>query len=171
MTSTSPPTPGRTTPEAGAGSISQLRAKVAAQTEADQQALTQAAQDQMAAMSSRMQATLDEHVNAWNRHVSVALNTTQRAIDLDLSEIRSSVWRASTARWRWLVWPPIASLAISALVLVLTLWWTHGWVQGIPSTQIDQKGQTMQVLTDSNWTTCRWQGEKHPCRPVLPAEE
>lgn len=171
MTRTSPPTSGRTTPPAGEGSISQLRAKVAAQTEADQQALTQAALDQLTAMSSRMQATLDEHVNAWNRHVRDELDTTQRAIDLDLNEIRSSVRRASTARWRWLVWPPIASLAISALVLVLSLWRTQGWAQGIPSTQIDQKGQTMQVLTDSNWTTCRWQGEKHPCRPVPPTEE
>ena len=171
MTNTSPPTSGRTTPPAGAGSISQLRAKVAAQTEADQQALTQAALDQLTAMSSRMQATLDEHVNAWNRQVRDELNTTHRDIALDLTAIRSSVRRASSARWRWLIWPPIASLAISALVLVLTLWWTHPWLKGIPATQIDQKGQTMHVLTDSDWTTCRWQGEKHPCRPVPPTEE
>ena len=170
MTSTSPPTPGATA-RPGVGSIGQLRAKVEAQAQADQQALTQTAADQMAEMSRQLQATLDEHVSAWSRHVRDELNTTHRAIALDLNEIRSSVRRASTARWRWLVWPPIASLAISALVLVLTLWVTHGWAQGIPSTQIDQKGQTMKVLTDSNWTTCRWQGEKHPCRPVPTTEE
>ena len=170
MTSTSPPTPGATA-RPGAGSIGQLRAKVEAQAQADQQALTQTAADQMAEMSRQLQATLDEHVSAWSRHVRVELNTTHRDIALELASIRRSVGRASSARWRWLIWPPIASLAISALVLVLTLWWTHPWLKGIPATQIDQKGQTMQVLTDSDWTTCRWQGEKHPCRPVPPTEE
>lgn len=169
MTSTSP-WPPNPTPQQGAGSISQLRARVAAQNEADQQALTQAALDQMTQMSSRMQAGLDEHVSDWNRHVSVAFDTTQRAIALDLSAIRSSVSRASAARWRWMIWLPVASLAISALFVVLTMWLTHSWFQGIPAAQIDQKGQTMQVLTGSDWTTCRWQGEKHPCRPVPPTK-
>lgn len=169
MTSTSPQ-PARPPSRQGAGSISQLQARVAAQAEADQRALTRAALEQMTQMSTRMQAALDEHVSDWNRHVSVAFDTTQRDIALDLTAIRRSVSRASAARWRWMIWLPMASGSVSALVLVLTMWLTHSWLDRIPATQIDKQGQQMQVLTGSDWTICRWQGEKRPCRPVTTKE-
>lgn len=171
MTSTSPQQPARPPSGQGAGSISQLQARVSAQTEADQRALTQAALEQMTQMSIRMQAALDDHVSDWRRRVSVAFDTMQRDIALDLTAIRSSVSRASAARWRWMIWMPVASVSVSALVLVLAMWLTHSWLDGIAATEIDRQGQTMQVLTGSDWTICRWQGEKHPCRPVVPKKE
>lgn len=170
MTSTSPPTPAAT-PRAGAGSIGQLRARVQAQAEADQEALTQAAVSQLASMSQKMQVALDEHVSAWTRRVSDELNTTQLAIASDLTRIHRSVRSVSNARWRWTVWPPIASILFSVLTLLVAGLISGSRLQGITVIEIDQRGQPMQVLTGNDWTTCRWQGEKHPCRPVQPEKE
>jgi hypothetical protein len=95
--------------------------------------------------------------------------TIRAAIGSRLNRIRQDAWASQRLVRRWLLWPPIAAISLSILILIGSL--ALGWsiARGIPATTItNKKGQPIQVLTGTGWTTCTWQGAKHPCRPLNP---
>jgi hypothetical protein len=167
MSTTSPPNPPPTHPPTG--SIGDLHARLQASSQRDQDAIQQAAEAQMQALVEQMQAQLATHVRDWNTHVNAELTSTSAAIGSRLNRIRQDAWTSQRLVRRWLIWPPIAAISLSLLILIGSL--ALGWsiARGIPATTItNKKGQPIQVLTGTEWTTCSWQGTKHPCRPLEP---
>lgn len=123
----------------------------------------------MQALVEQMQAQLATHVRDWNTHVNAELTSTSAAIGSRLNRIRQDAWTSQRLVRRWLIWPPVAAISLSILILIGSL--ALGWsiARGIPATTItNRKGQPIQVLTGTEWTTCTWQGTKHPCRPLEP---
>jgi hypothetical protein len=166
MSTTSPPNP---PPHPPTGSIGDLHARLQASSRRDQDALQQAAEAQMQALVEQMQAQLATHVRDWSTHVNADLTSTSAAIGSRLNRIRQDAWTSQRLVRRWLIWPPIAATSLSILILIGSL--ALGWsiARGIPATTItNKKGQQIQVLTGTEWTTCTWQGSKQPCRPLDP---
>jgi hypothetical protein len=103
------------------------------------------------------------------RDAAQSRGPTSAAIGSRLNRIRQDAWTSQRLVRRWLIWPPVAATSLSILILIGSL--ALGWsiARGIPATTItNKKGQPIQVLTGTEWTTCTWQGTKHPCRPLDP---
>ena len=168
MSTTSPP-PERGPTNPPPGTIGDLQARLQASSRRDQDAIQQAAEAQMQALVEQMQAQLATHVRDWSTHVNAELTSTSAAIGSRLNRIRQDAWTSQRLVRRWLIWPPVAAISLSILILIGSL--ALGWsiARGIPATTItNKKGQPIQVLTGTEWTTCTWQGTKHPCRPLNP---
>ncbi len=165
MTETSgPPTP-------VVGSVADLRARQAdrtshtmAQWEAQQ---LQAATD----FGTRYGNALLDGLRSTTNTFLAERDQTARQIRTDADTIASHSRRmaaaAKTAARMW--WLP--TLAISLLLIAGSLgfaWWTTTTATQIPAATetITRNGQTFEVLTGPNWTTCPYNGQQHPCRPV-----
>lgn len=161
MTSPLPSSPG--TPQTR--SLADLEARLRASSNTQQAALAQQSAEKFAELAETMQAQLDWHVNDFTTHLRGELRSTTADIDRHLGHMRSSAQQASTWTRRALLWP---LLLVGGIVLALTLAvvvWGWGRISGLPTEILTVKGQPMQVLTDPDWTTCRWQDRKQPCRP------
>lgn len=100
-----------------------------------------------------------------NTHVNAALSSTSTAITEDLEAMRRASRQQAWLIRRWTLWPPLASLAVSVLILIgATLISAHR-ISGVPATEITTpSGNRKVVLTQPGWKTCNWQGHKQPCR-------
>lgn len=176
MTSTSappvdPPLASRSTtlptgsPRPGVGTISDLTQRATQAAERDREAIQQVASVQMRRLTADLAIELSAHASTLTKHVTAELYTTERAIGAHLHRIHSSTRLSRRLVLTWIAWPLIATVAVSLLMVIAATAFSADRLYGIPATTTtNKKGQPMQVLTGTEWTTCTWQGRKHPCR-------
>lgn len=162
-------TPTTTTPAKQAPtplpSISNLTARAASASAEQPQQLAQLASQQMSELANLLTQQVTDLAAGLNKHVNAALSSTSTAITEDLEAMRRASRQQAWLIRRWTLWPPLASLAISVLILIgATLISAHR-ISGIPATEITTpSGNRKVVLTQPGWRTCNWQGHKQPCR-------
>ena len=143
--------------------------------------------DRTAETMARWEAEQIEQATAYGKRFATALhdglrstseaflderNQTTAQIKADHDTIRQhsrlmTQAAKSSARMWWL-----PTLAISALLIagsLLFAWWKTTSALQVPAATDEtftSKGQTFEVLTGPNWTTCNYDGQQRPCRPV-----
>ncbi len=158
-------------PPRSVGSVADLRTRQAdrtshamAQWEAEQ---LQAARD----FGKRYAAALSDALGSTSSVIQREHDHTTQQIRANAHQVRSHSQQlaasAKTAAKMW--WLP--TLAICSLLIGGSLgfaWWTTTTATQIPAATdtITRNGQTFEVLTGPNWTTCTYNGQQHPCRTV-----
>ena len=165
MTETSGP------PRSVVGSVADLRTRQAdrtshtmAQWEAEQiQAATDFGTRYGNALLDGLRSTTNTF-QAERDHTARQIHTDAETIRLHSQQLAAA---AKTAARMW--WLP--TLAISTLLIAGSLmfaWWKTTTATQIPAATdtITRNGQTFEVLTGPNWTTCTHDGQQRPCRAV-----
>lgn len=153
----------------GPVSIRDLQERTSAVTARNQQAILAMTEAQLQSLADQLVKQARIHAKDLRQRTLAELRSTANAIDEDLAVVRASSRRARTQAKALVLWPPITAVAVSLLIVIVAL--AIGWnlAGGIASQTITTPdGQQQQILTGSEWQTCQWQGQPHPCRPVQP---
>jgi hypothetical protein len=170
MTETSGPPP-TTTGARSAPTVADLRDRTQQRASAATAQLEQEQVEQMRAFGAKLMAAATDGMRSTKQGFLDERHQTLTQVHADQESIRiTSKQMAAAARTSArMVWLP--TLSICLLLIggsLLFAWWKTTTASQTPTTAqtVTIKGQTYQVLTGPNWTTCTYDGRQRPCRPT-----
>lgn len=143
--------------------MDELTARAAAATAAQRDQIAEAADLALQELANQLQAQVSAHVSSFDRQCSGELRSTRSSIETELAAIEQASRATRRRVRRAMIWPPIASLLASMLIVLVGMWIGQHRAAGLPATTMTtHSGKTMLVLTQSGWTTCSWAVSSSP---------